>query len=452
VNVRQRVVFVGGGYATLHAYQVLARRRRREIRRGQLELVVISADDQHSFHGFTGEVLVGALPFEVTRASLRDAMPRAAVVPGMVTHVDREQQVVTYVRVGAAGNGAVENLRYDELVVAPGGREPLQDVPGLSEHGFTLRNPGDMRRLLARLVLLEHPAAGRQPSDLVVVGGGFAGVELAAALAGRPTTVRGRRVHLVHSGAAVLPQLRDQQPGLARRAERELDRLGVEVHCDVRVVSVGRQHVVLSDGRVLPTSLVLSTTGQRAVQLPGLESLPADDTGRLLAAPDFAVAPGIWAAGDAARVNHPRTRTPVPANALWAIKAGDHLGRNLARTVGGRATTPFRYLGLGQAAAFGVGRGVAELHGLPLTGWVAWVTRLAFFIRFMPSQANAVETLAFLVSRRSALPSVAGLPIGPGPVVTPRRHAAVSTSRLPGVRETRPPTVRSTVDERVKVA
>jgi hypothetical protein len=77
---------------------------------------------------------------------------------------------------------------------------------------------------------------------------------------------------------------------------------------------------------------------------------------------------------------------------------------------------------------------------------------LAFFIRFMPSQANAVETLAFLVSRRSALPSVAGLPIGPGPVVTPRRHAAVSTSRLPGVRETRPPTVRSTVDERVKVA
>ena len=320
-------------------------------------------------------------------------MPRAAIVPGMVTHVDREQQVVTYVRVGAAGNGAVETLRYDELVVAPGGREPIQDVPGLSEHGFTLRSPGDMRRLLARLVLLEHPAAGRQPSDLVVVGGGFAGVELAAALAARPTTVRGRRVHLVHSGTAVLPHLRDGQPGLARRAERELDRLGVEVHCGVRVVSVGRQHVVLSDGRVLPTSLVLSTTGQRAVQLPGLESLPADDTGRLLTTPDFAVAPGIWAAGDAARVNHPRTRNPVPANALWAIKAGDHLGRNLARTVGGRATTPFRYLGLGQAAAFGVGRGVAELYGLPLTGWVAWVTRLAFFIRFMPSHANAVETL-----------------------------------------------------------
>ena len=266
MNVRQRVVFIGGGYATLHAYQVLARRRRREIRRGRLELVVISADDHHSFHGFTGEVLAGLLPYAVTRASLRDAMPHAAVIPGMVTQVDRGRQLVTYVRVGAAGSGQVESLRYDELVVAPGGREPVQDVPGMSEHGFTLRSPGDMRRLLGRLVVLEHPSAGREPADLVVVGGGFAGVELAAALAARPTTVRGRRVHLVHSGAAVLPQLRDQQPSLARRAERELERLGVVVHCGVRVVAVGRHHVVLSDGRRLPTSLVLSTTGQRAAQ------------------------------------------------------------------------------------------------------------------------------------------------------------------------------------------
>ena len=452
MNVRQRVVFVGGGYATLHAYQVLARRRRREIRRGQLELVVISADDHHSFHGFTGEVLAGALPFEVTRASLRDAMPRAAIVPGMVTHVDREQQVVTYVRVGAAGNGAVETLRYDELVVAPGGREPIQDVPGLSEHGFTLRSPGDMRRLLARLVLLEHPAAGRQPSDLVVVGGGFAGVELAAALASRPTTVRGRRVHLVHSGTTVLPHLRDGQPGLARRAERELDRLGVEVHCGVRVVSVGRQHArpVRRSGPADLIGPLDHGPARRTAAGPGVTAgrrhRPAAHDSRLRGRPGH-----LGGRRRGAR-QPPRTRNPVPANALWAIKAGDHLGRNLARTVGGRATTPFRYLGLGQAAAFGVGRGVAELYGLPLTGWVAWVTRLAFFIRFMPSQANAVETLAFLVSRRSALPSVAGLPTGPGPVATPTRHAAVSTARLPRVGETRPSTVRSTVDERVKVA
>ena len=95
---------------------------------------------------------------------------------------------------------------------------------------------------------------------------------------------------------------------------------------------------------------------------------------------------------------------------------------------------------------------MAELYGLPLTGWAAWVTRLAFFIRFMPSPANAVEALAFLVSRRSALPSVGGFPTGPGPVATPTRYAAVSTSRLAAGRATRPSTVRSTVEECAQVA
>ena len=145
----------------------------------------------------------------------------------------------------------------------------------------------------------------------------------------------------------------------------------------------------------------------------------------------------------------------MPANALWAIKAGDHLGRNLARTRRwAHRSTPFRYLGLGQAASFGVGRGMAELYGLPLTGWVAWVTRLAFFIRFMPSHANAVETLAFLVSRRSALP-VGGRVRRPGRRRSRHRRATRRCRRRGcngAVRATRPSTVRSTVDERAKVA
>src|SRR5690606_1363316 len=52
-----RVVLLGGGYVTLHAYRALARRLRPELRRGRVEVVVVSADDAHSFHGFTPEVV-----------------------------------------------------------------------------------------------------------------------------------------------------------------------------------------------------------------------------------------------------------------------------------------------------------------------------------------------------------------------------------------------------------
>jgi NADH dehydrogenase len=94
----------------------------------------------------------------------------------------------------------------------------------------------------------------------------------------------------------------------------------------------------------------------------------------------------------------------------------------------GTGTVPLRYLGLGQAAAFGMGRGVAELYRLPFTGWVAWVVRLAFFIRFMPSRANALETVTFLMARRSAVPSAARFSPGPAPETAPARYAAVSTA------------------------
>ena len=95
-------------------------------------------------------------------------------------------------------------------------------------------------------------------------------------------------------------------------------------------------------------------------------------------------------------------RARVPANALWAIKAGDQVGRNVARALAGRPGRRFRYLGLGQAASFGVGRGVADLYGLPLTGWVAWVMRVGFFVRFMPSRSRAVRVPGELVRRARA--------------------------------------------------
>lgn len=377
----RRVVLLGGGYVTLHAYGALARRLRSELRRGEIEIVVISADTVHNFHGFTGEVVAGLLPIALTQTPLTEAMPLARVLHATVTHVDLVGR-----RVEFTGG----ELGYDALVVGTGGREPLA---GLSEHALTLRGPGDLAELLQRVRVVDGP--------VVVVGGGLAGVELAAALAARTP-----RVVLVQSADRVAPALR---PRLAARCSAELERLGVDVRTGLRVLASDDESVTLSDGSVVGTHVILATTGQRAVALPGLDRLPRDDRGRLVTTRDLVVAPDVWSAGDAACVTHPRTGLPVTANALWAIKAGGHVGRNVARVVQGREPKPFRYLGLGQAAAFGVGRGIGDLYGIPLTGWVAWLMRVGFFLRFMPSRSRAVRVPGELVRRsrvRAARPRV----------------------------------------------
>jgi NADH dehydrogenase len=404
-DVATRVVLVGGGYVSLHAYRELAHRLRRELRRGVVEIVVLTADEAHSFHGFTGEVLAGMLPFDVTRTPLDRAMPRATVVHADVTHVDAVGRVVSYVDLRT---GASRELGYDELVVGVGGREPLATVPGLAEHGRALRVTGGIRAL--HELLREAVVAGTP--TVVVAGGGLAGAELAAAIAdgGQGRT----RVVLVHSGDRLVPELAADFPRLGRYAETQLRRLDVDLRLAARIVAVAPDHVRLSDGTAIPCTIVLGTIGQRAVTLPGLDRLSRDPAGRLLTAEDLSVCPGVWAAGDAALVQHPVTNDPVPANALWAIKAGEHVGRNVARTLLGRPTTRFRYRGLGQAASFGIGRSAAELYGISFTGWPAWGLRLVFFLRFMPSRRNAWLTLrntaAALRGRRPGFAEAVGGP------------------------------------------
>ena len=199
---------------------------------------------------------------------------------------------------------------------------------------------------------------------------------------------------LVHSRSRILGEWPDQ-PGLVARAENELDHLGVRVLPGVRLAEVTPTTAVLSDGTTLATATVVAATGQRAVYLPGLDPW-RDERGRLRTGRTLAVRHGVWAAGDGARVDHPSTREPVPANALWAMKGGDHIGRAIARRLSGKAPRVFTYRGLGRAASFGLGRGISELYGVPFTGALAWTLRLVFFLRFMPSRARAAGVVSDL--------------------------------------------------------
>jgi len=391
-----RVVLLGGGYVTLHVYATLVRRRARDVRRGDLEIVVISADRAHRFHGFTGELVAGMVDRDRLATPLSEAMPLARIIQGRAVRIDPDRRSVSY-RPG--DDAPIETLPYDELVVGTGAAEPTSEVEGLREYGLTLRGPDEIAALADHL-------ATAPGSPVVVAGGGIAGAELAAAIADR-----GHPVTLVHSAPRILGEWSDQ-PRLLARAESELRRLGVRVICGVRLTEVTRTVARLSDGTTLDAATVVAATGQRPVRVPGLDAW-RDERGRLRTGPTLAVTGGVWAAGDGARVAHPATGVPVPANALWAMKGGDHIGRAIARERSGHAAAPFRYPGLGRAASFGLGRGISELYGIPFTGALAWWLRLVFFLRFMPSRRRAAGVVADLARFASASRAGRGIPSSP---------------------------------------
>ena len=209
-----RVILLGGGYVTLHAYANLVRRLGGAIRRGDLEIVVISADRAHRFHGFTGELIAGMIDRDRLATPLEEVMPLARIIIGRAVDIDADRRRVSY---RTADDATLTTLRYDQLVVGTGAKEPTTDVAGLSRHGYTLRGPDEIGTLADHL----ESAPG---SPVVVAGGGVAGVELAAAIADR-----GHPVTLVHAATHVAS--RGRIPGgrracLSRRVRAACTRSG----------------------------------------------------------------------------------------------------------------------------------------------------------------------------------------------------------------------------------
>ncbi|SCF07753.1 NADH dehydrogenase, FAD-containing subunit [Micromonospora viridifaciens] len=453
-----RIVLLGGGYTSVWAYKSLRRRLGRALGRGDVEIVFVDPLGYHSFHGFTAEVLGGIIAEGHERSPLRSTCPGAQLIRGSAQRVDLARREVAVALAGTGGETLT--LRYDHLVIGCGSHDDLARVEGFAEHGWSLKHPDGSaavrERLLAQVELAEASPDERLRRELltvVVVGGGFTGVEMSATIAEILRGLRPRyrvlrevepRVHLVHGGPDLLPQLRPRFTRLARYAHRQLVRSGVQVHLRARVVRVDKDGARLDDGSLLASRLVVSTLGQAVAPVPGTERLESR-LGRLVTDDHLRVrgADGrVWSGGDHAHIVHPVKGEPCPANALWAIKHGVWIGANVAATLRGRAPRRFTYRGLGQAASLGVGKGAVELYGVQVTGWLGWLMRAGFFLWFMPSRRQAVRCLVDLLGapvlgRRLTALAPSGQPI---PRRGPERPAAVG--RPPAERDELPPRQR----------
>ena len=245
----RRVVLLGGGYVTLHAYGALVRRLRGGLRRGEIEIVVISADTVHNFHGFTSEVVAGLLPIALTQTPLTEAMPLARVLHATVTHVDLVGR-----RVEFTGG----ELGYDALVVGTGGREPARWAVGA----------------------LGHAARAGATSPSCSSGcAWWTGPWWSSAAGSRGSSCRRARGPDAPRRAGPVGGPRGTRPAAAAGGPASAERLGVDVRTGLRVLASDDESVTLSDGSVVGTHVVLATTGQRAVALPGLDRLPRDEQG-----------------------------------------------------------------------------------------------------------------------------------------------------------------------------
>lgn len=400
-----RVVCLGGGYSTLW----FVFRLRRAIRRGDLDVTVISRDNFHVFHGFVGEMLAGRIQPEQVISSARRIFSPARFFNAEIEDIDLDRQQVVTSRML---DGRQYEVPYDHLLFNLGSSSDLSNYPGIREHALQLKSYWDCFKTRSQLMsVLEmaeiepDPEERRRLLTVVVVGGNFGGIEVAAELLDYfrllartdypsidPEEVR---IVVVHGGARILPEMQQTDPKLVDYAERFLDEVGLEIHLNTRVAAATPEEAVLDTGERIPTRTIISCAG--TAMSPLVRGLPVEkhESGRLAVRPTGQLVghDNLWAAGDCAALPHPDGGV-CPQTAIYAMMGGRHAANNLLRQRKGKELKSFWFTGLGEAASLGHRRAIYYLRGLRVTGLLAWVLWRLTFLLFMPSWSLRLRVVA----------------------------------------------------------
>jgi selenide,water dikinase len=258
--------------------------------------------------------------------------------------------------------GDGRTLPYDAMSLNIGSTVAGTDVPGVREHAVATR---PLSGLLDAVDRLREEASG----PAVVVGGGAAGVELAASLRAR----LGERadVTLVEGGPALLA---DRTARVSERARSELEERGVRVRLDAPVVAVEEGGVHLAGGGG-PVESALTVWAAGAAPPPPVAAspLPVDGGGYIRIRPTLQVDahPDIFAVGDCASLRGER----LPRAGVYAVRQGPVLRENLEAWLAGKRPRPWEpqrdFLAL---LNLGDGRAMAVKWGWAVVGrWVMWL-------------------------------------------------------------------------------
>jgi NADH dehydrogenase len=400
-----RVLVLGGGLTAAYACRTLGR----GIAAGELDVTVVTRTNFICMHGLIPEMVTGRLMPGTILNAARRSFGRARVHVGEIERIDLDGRRVHTTR---DFDGARFELEYDHAVLAVGTSENLDAYPGLAEHAYKLKSFEDCFALRNHVIeMFELADIERDPEErrrlltFFVAGGGFSGTEIAGELADLARLLTAReyrgidrsecRVVIVHPGPTLLPELYGSGslerkskafPRLIEYGMRHARALGVELMLETSVTGATANEVYLSSGEHIPTRTIVSTVGTKASPLLASLGLPCDERGRVRVDASLQVEgrPELWAGGDCAAVPHPKGGT-CPPTALWAVKHGQHAGRNIRRTVAGAEPRPFRGLVRTQGISLGRRTGVAEVSGIPLRGKLAWFGFRAVLLKAIPS-------------------------------------------------------------------
>src|ERR1700690_2716527 len=395
MSERWKVVIIGGGFGGLSAAQ--------HLNSNLVDVTLIDRRNYHLFQPLLYQVATGSLSAGGVASPLRGVLSRqknTRVWLGTVVDIDPDSKRVFL------ADGTI--VPYDSLIVAAGsqtsyfGHNKWQEwAPGLKsiEEATTVRH-----KILYAFEVAERlsdPEQRRAWLTFVIVGAGPTGVELSGAIAEIASQTLKNDFRAIHPEEAQIILL-DGAPrvlmpfpeDLAEKENSSLAKLGVEVRCGAMVKNVDKDGLTIDSGGRTDSIAAKTVVWAGGITASPLGKIVASHTkaetdrgGRVKVKPDLTIPsyPDIYVVGDLASATDEK-RKPLPGVAQVAMQGGAYAAKAILRKVKGqRELPPFRYFDKGSLAVIGRAAAVADVFGLHISGFLAWLVWAFIHVAYLVS-------------------------------------------------------------------
>lgn len=398
-NQKKRVVIVGGGLGGLRLAE--------DLNGSGMQVVLIDKNNFHQFPPLIYQIASAGIdpssisfPFRQIFRKRKDFYFRMAEA----RMVDTEKKIL---------QTSIGKIDYDYLVLAAGATTNFFGNKNIEEWAIPMKTVPEAMGLrnallsnLERALTCATEEERQELLNVVIVGGGATGVEIAGALAEMRRYVIPydypdmdsslMHIYLIEAGDRLLAGLSQES---SQKAYEFLKSMGVDIQFGKMVTDYRDHKVIMKDGSEIPTRTFLWVSGIRANAMPGIDEshmgrgfrFKVDEFNRIQGVEDvFVIGDQCLQTSDAAYPNgHPQV-------AQVAIQQAKNLAKNLKLIMKGADSselTAFRYMNLGSMATIGRNKAVVEIGKFRSQGFFAWVLWLVVHLRSILGVKNKVMVL-----------------------------------------------------------
>ena len=390
-STKPRLVIIGAGFAGF----TLARK----LSGKEYQIVLLDRNNYHQFQPLYYQVAMSGLEPSSICFPLRRSF---------------QEEKDFYVRVAEVSKILPEDkkiessmgiIRYDILVLAMGAKTNYYGNAEFEANSIPLKSVSESL-FLRNQILSDLEKAVMSPEDtdlsalldIVIVGGGPTGVELAGALAEMKQHVipkdypdldyKKMHIHLVQGVDRLLPGMSIKS---SAKAKNDLEQLGVNLYLNQQVKNIHEGKVTLENGFSIAANKVIWAAGVTASGIPGLPESSIAKGGRILTDEYCRVigTQDIFAIGDLAQLTSQKFPNGLPQVAPVALEQARWLARFLRKKI----TKPYEYFDKGSMATIGRHKAVVDVAGMNISGFFAWIIWLFVHIYYLIGVKNKMIVL-----------------------------------------------------------